>query len=53
MTPELHGTSPGLLGGESHKHAANTEVLFERMREILSLEPDAICTDYPEEVKLL
>lgn len=51
VTPELHGTSPGLYGGESHKHARDKEVLFKRIKEILTLEPDAICTDYPEEVK--
>jgi len=51
ITPELHGTSPGLYGGESHKDAENKEVLFKRIREIIGLKPDAICTDYPEEVK--
>lgn len=50
VTPELHGTSPGLLGGEAHKDAKNKEVLFDRIKEIISLNPDAVCTDYPEEV---
>lgn len=49
VTPELHGTSPGLLGGEAHQDAVNKEKLFARIQEIISLEPDAICTDYPEE----
>lgn len=49
VTPELHGTSPGLYGGESHKDAKNKEVLFNRIKEILFLNPDAICTDYPKE----
>ena len=49
VTPELHGTSPGLYEGESHKHAKNKDILFKRIKEILFLEPDAICTDWPEE----
>ncbi|MEK6848271.1 MAG: hypothetical protein AABX65_01425, partial [Nanoarchaeota archaeon] len=51
VTPELHGTSPGLYGGESHKHAADKNILFQRIKEILALNPDAICTDYPNEVR--
>lgn len=50
VTPELHGTSPGLLGGESHPDSETKEKLFKRIREIISLNPDAICTDYPEEL---
>lgn len=50
VTPELHGTSPGLLGGESHQDAKNKESLFKRIKEIISLKPDAICTDYPKEI---
>lgn len=50
VTPELHGTSPGLLGSESHQDAKNKKKLLKRIREIISLHPDAICTDYPEEV---
>ncbi|MCR4263592.1 MAG: hypothetical protein NUV98_02635 [Candidatus Roizmanbacteria bacterium] len=53
VTPELHGTSPGLLGGEAHPDAKNNERLFERIEEIIELEPDAIITDYPEEVRKL
>ncbi|MDE2025554.1 MAG: hypothetical protein KGJ07_03605 [Patescibacteria group bacterium] len=49
VTPELHGTSPGLLGGEAHEDAASKERLFERIQEIIDLKPDAICTDYPNE----
>lgn len=52
VTPELHGTSPGLLGGEAHPDAAK-ERLFNRIQEIIDLEPDALCADYPEEVKEL
>lgn len=53
VTPELHGTSPGLYGGESHPDAKNKEILFKRIEEIIKLQPDAICTDYPEEVAKL
>jgi glycerophosphoryl diester phosphodiesterase len=52
VTPELHGTSPGLLGGEAHPDAIK-ERLFNRIQEIISLKPDAVCTDYPEEVKAM
>jgi len=53
VTPELHGTSPGLLGGETHSAAKDPKILFKRIREIILLKPSAICTDYPEEVKNL
>lgn len=49
VTPELHGTSPGLLGGEAHPDAQPRERFFKRMKEIIALSPDAMCTDYPEE----
>lgn len=48
VTPELHGTSPGLLGGEAHPDATPEERLFNRIQELIALEPDAICTDWPE-----
>ena len=51
VTPELHGTSPHLLGGESHPDSKDKETLFKRIKEIISLKPDGICTDYPEEAK--
>lgn len=53
VTPELHSQSPGLLGSEKHSDAENIDVLFDRIKQILSLKPDMICTDYPEEVKKL
>jgi len=53
VTPELHGTSPGLHGGEFHQDAKDKEILFKRIKEIISLFPDALCTDYPEEVNEL
>lgn len=48
VSPELHATSHALLGGESHPDAQNTGTLKERLREIASLDIDAICTDYPK-----
>jgi len=51
VTPELHGTSPGLLGGESHPDATPHETRWKkRVEEIVALKPDLICTDYPDEV---
>jgi hypothetical protein len=50
VTPELHGTSPGLLGGEAHPDADKSR-LFGRIQETINLQPDALCTDYPEEVR--
>lgn len=51
VTPELHGTSPGLLGGEAHQDAADKSRLFSRIQNIISLKPDLVCTDYPDQVK--
>lgn len=51
VTPELHATSPHLLGGEFHEDAQNTDILFSRIKEIISLHPDAVCTDYPDFIK--
>lgn len=51
VTPELHGTSPGLLGGEAHQDAKSFETLSLRLQEIVALKPDAICTDYPDYVR--
>lgn len=54
VTPELHGTSPGLYGGESHPDAKDLSTLSNRGQEIISLGPNVICTDHPEEfVRLL
>jgi glycerophosphoryl diester phosphodiesterase len=50
VTPELHGTSPGLYGGESHADARDTKTLFARIKQIKEAGPDYFCTDYPEEV---
>jgi len=53
ITPELHRTSPGLLGGESHEDSIKYSFLKRRIKEIVSLKPDAICTDYPDLVRLM
>jgi glycerophosphoryl diester phosphodiesterase len=51
VTPELHATSPGLLGQEKHSDAINEEKLFDRIEEIIQLQPDIICTDYASRIK--
>lgn len=53
VTPELHGTSPGLYGGESHADAKDVSTLMERIKQIKSAGADYFCTDYPEEVAKL
>ncbi len=52
-TPELHSTSPGLYGGESHADAKDTKTLFARIQQIKEAGADYLCTDYPEEVTQL
>lgn len=51
VTPELHGTSPGLLGGEAHQDAKPFDKLTLRLKQIIALKPDAVCTDYPDLIK--
>lgn len=53
VTPELHATSPNLLGGESHPDAASVVKLKERLEAILVLKPDFVCTDHPDLVREL
>ena len=53
VTPELHGTSPGLLGGEKHPDASPPRRLYSRLAQIASLKPDAICTDFPDLMRSL
>ncbi len=48
VTPELHGTSPGLLGGEAHPDGTDPVRREARFAEIVRLAPDAVCTDYPD-----
>lgn len=50
VTPELHSQSPGLIGGEAHEDAVDHSTLMHRIKQILALEPDGVCTDYPDEV---
>lgn len=50
VTPELHATSPGLYGGESHSDARDLPTLFKQIKEIKDMGADYLCTDYPEEV---
>lgn len=49
VTPELHASSPGLLGGEAHEDARDRAALSKRLARILALRPDAVCTDHPQE----
>jgi hypothetical protein len=51
VSPELHASSPGLLGGEAHPDAANRTALIAAIKNILALSPDLICTDYPDLVR--
>lgn len=53
VTPELHGTSPGLLGREVHQDSVTTNKLVKRIKEIILLQPNLICTDYPDLVRNL
>lgn len=53
VTPEIHGTSPGLYGGESHFDAKDFSTLMKRIKQIKEAGADYFCTDYPEEVSLL
>lgn len=48
VSPELHNSSAGLLGGEKHSDGDNPESLETRMRKIINLKPDLYCTDYPD-----
>ncbi len=53
VMPEMHLSSPGILGGEAHQDARDSETLTARIKEILELKPDAVCTDRPDEVRAL
>jgi glycerophosphoryl diester phosphodiesterase len=46
ISPELHAKSPWLLWWESHEDVETEEKLKERTKEIKSLNPDFICSDY-------
>jgi hypothetical protein len=51
VSPELHKTSPALLGGESHEDGIDLDRLEARFIELASLKPEAICTDYPDRLR--
>ncbi len=53
VTPELHGTSPGIYGGELHSDSKDLDTLLRRIKEIKNEGADYLCTDYPEEVSRL
>lgn len=53
VSPELHATSPALLGGESHEDATDMTRLESRWRSIAEHAPDALCTDYPDRLRTL
>lgn len=53
VSPELHATSPNILGGRSHQDADNEATLRNRWYELIDLVPDAICTDYPHIINQL
>lgn len=53
VSPELHLSSPGLLGGETHPDGANEVVLKNRLKQVIKLYPDAVCSDFPGLIKLL
>lgn len=52
VTPEMHASSPGLLGAEAHPDGA-ADHLATRLEEIIKLGPEAICTDRPTEVQVI
>ncbi|PIP86856.1 hypothetical protein COW81_03265 [Candidatus Campbellbacteria bacterium CG22_combo_CG10-13_8_21_14_all_36_13] len=53
VTPELHASSPSLLGKEAHQDVKTAKKLQDRLQEIITLAPDAVCTDYPDLIKNL
>jgi hypothetical protein len=54
VTPELHASSPGLLGSEAHEDAKDQDRLFARIRTFAQCGlVDAICTDWPDEVQAM
>ena len=46
VSPELHATSPALLGDELHEIGNNTEQLKQCWREWIGFNLDALCTDH-------
>lgn len=48
VTPELHATSPGLLGGERHEDSSSVARWKKWVLNFISAGGDALCTDWPE-----
>jgi glycerophosphoryl diester phosphodiesterase len=46
VSPELHASSPALLGGEAHKDGSDDKRLVERWAQLGQLRVDALCTDH-------
>jgi len=46
VSPELHASSPALLGGEAHKDGADGGRLVRRWQQWTQLDLDALCTDH-------
>lgn len=46
VSPELHSSSPALLGGEAHKDGADGMALVRRWQHWRQLGLDALCTDH-------
>lgn len=46
VSPELHASSPALLGGEAHKDGADGGRLVRRWQQWRQLGLDALCTDH-------
>ena len=53
ISPELHTSPPEQAMRAGHEDSANRETLEHRLREILALKPDALCTDHPALVRQL
>lgn len=45
VTPELHSTSPSLCANEKHQDNSTIKKYQKRLKQIIKLKPDAICTD--------
>jgi Glycerophosphoryl diester phosphodiesterase family len=51
VSPELHATSPVLQSTEKHPDGVSIEATLARLEKVLKIKPDAICTDYAEQIK--
>lgn len=51
VSPELHGSSPGLLANEEHQSSKNILSLKEKWTEWAMFEIEAICSDYANEIR--